>query len=175
MLTILRENKGLFSTGCVKRWMGPCHERWPNGLRRSWSRSEIRSQRLLFALPDFWLQAGIAQQGMGILDKDPTSIRLHSNPPGLCYWCELEEGWPHCLAWPLRSKPVLSTNHSSLKDACWIFCICIILIPKLSLPILRLPYRFLFKIVQPEHCNFSFERVWVCFFNDFILLHWGKL
>lgn len=132
--------------------------------------------RLPWLLWGVWLQAGITtkviHQGMGILqDKDP--LHSHSKPAGLCYWCKREEGWLHCLVWLRCSKAGLSTDHSSLKDACWIFCICLILIPKLFFPTLCLPYRLSFKIAQPEYWNFSSERVFKFFL--FFFLHWGKL
>jgi len=174
--------QGLIFNSLCKWWMQPCHEHWPNELRRSWSRSNIRSQRVLFhcqtwlpwLLQGVWLQAGttmrIMKQRMGILqDKDPSSIHLHSKPAGLCHWCRLEEGWPHGLVWSWCSKSDLSTDNSSLKDACWIFCVCTILILKLS-PQFCLPYRLLFKLVKLQNCNFSFERY---FKNLFIFLHCG--
>lgn len=77
--------QGLIFNSLCKWWMHPCQKLWPNGLRRSWNRSRMRSQRLLLGcqtwLPwllwGIWLQAGMAmritQQGLMIFpDKDPS-------------------------------------------------------------------------------------------------------
>lgn len=54
-------------------------------------------------------------------DKDPSCIHLYTKPAGLCYWCKVEDDWPHGLIWPQCSRPDLSTHHYSLKDAFWSF------------------------------------------------------
>lgn len=176
----------IFNSLC-KWWMQPCQERWPNGLRRSWNCSKIRSQRLLLGcqtwLPwllwGIWLQAGmtmrITQQGMMILqDENPSCSHLYSKPAGLCYWCKLEEDWPCGLIWPQCSKPNLSTDHSSLKDSFWSFWHMYNSYSKASsLHFSVYPIGFYLKEYSQSIAIFSFERDFWNVFYFFTL--WKKL
>lgn len=176
--------QGLIFNSLCKWWTHPCQEHWPNGLRRSRNRSRIGSQRLFLGcqtwLPwllwGIWLQAGktmrVTWQGMMISqDKDPSCIHLYCKPAGLCNWCKLEEDWLHGLIWPQCSKPDLSTDHYSLKKAFWSFWHMYNSYSKASppTPLLSLPYRLLFKRVQPEHCNFFIWKRFLKFVLFFTL------
>lgn len=179
--------QGLIFNSLCKWWMQPCQEHWPNGLRRSWNCSKIRSQRLLLGcqtwLPwllwGIWLQAGmtmrITQQRMMILqDENPSGIHLYSKPAGLCYWCKLEEDWPCGLIWPRCSKPSLSTDHSSLKDSFWSSWHMYNSYSKApSLHFSVYPIGFYLKEYSQSIAIFSFERDFWNVFYFFTL--WKKL